>query len=80
MAMLKIDRMSILACLGLRGFLGCWTLSDQTVPIGLLVERGATWMRKRKPSVRETLEVRRTCYVTEKEDTIETGKMQERVL
>ena len=40
MAMLKIDRMYILVCLGLRGFLGCWTLSDQTVPIGLLVERG----------------------------------------
>ena len=37
-------------------------------------------MRKCRPRVHETLEVRRTCYVTEKEDAIETGKMQERVL
>lgn len=36
-------------------------------------------MRKRKPSIYEVLEVRRTCCVTEKEEGNETRRMQERV-
>lgn len=76
--MLKIDRMSVLACLGLRGFLGCWTLSGQTVPIGLLVEkRGLERMRKCRPSVHETLEVEEHAMLQKRKDAIETGKMQE---